>query len=415
MSFKISKNTLRELVRCIPLFCFCILASLSKFVPTICLFLLVLLLGLQIFSIICSGKLYVNMSLFWVIGMLIIYINNNAYFMPNSLAHMIYFLLFPICILFASIGGYQNSKWINLLLNMLKGAYIVYIIFTILMFASRSVLQFVCGLFPEEANTIIRQYNEAGIPGLTTHYSTNGMLLAVGTVIFGSYAIVKKNKFNIILFSFSIIALLLSGKRAHIVFGILAFYLTYYVYNSGKKKNRIIKSLGVLLLGTTVFVIASYFVPALGTVVGRFIDTADSGDISSGRIDVWMNAIETISSHTFIGIGWEQYVNQGGWFWNIHNIYLQLYIETGILGSIFYIGWFTFHLCRTWRLYSYMRINEKYYSKNDVCFINFSLAMQILFLLYGFTGNPLYEAIMYVPYFIACAISVYYVKYYKPL
>ena len=153
----------------------------------------------------------------------------------------------------------------------------------------------------------------------------------------------------------------------------------------------------------------------LGTVVGRFIDTADSGDISSGRIDVWMNAIETISSHTFIGIGWEQYVNQGGWFWNIHNIYLQLYIETGILGSIFYIGWFTFHLCRTWRLYSYMRINEKYYSKNDVCFINFSLAMQILFLLYGFTGNPLYEAIMYVPYFIACAISVYYVKYYKPL
>ena len=40
--------------------------------------------------------------------------------------------------------------------------------------------------------------------------------------------------------------------------------------------------------------------------------------------------------------------------------------------------------------------------------MNFSLAMQIFFLLYGFTGNPLYDREMFVPYFIACAISVNY-------
>ena len=34
--------------------------------------------------------------------------------------------------------------------------------------------------------------------------------------------------------------------------------------------------------------------------------------------------------------------------------------------------------------------------------------MQIVFLLYGFTGNPLYDREMFVPYFIACAISVNY-------
>jgi len=40
--------------------------------------------------------------------------------------------------------------------------------------------------------------------------------------------------------------------------------------------------------------------------------------------------------------------------------------------------------------------------------MNFSLAMQIFFILYGFTGNPLYDREMFVPYFIACAISVNY-------
>lgn len=47
-------------------------------------------------------------------------------------------------------------------------------------------------------------------------------------------------------------------------------------------------------------------------------------------------------------------------------------------------------------------------TKPGLTLINFSLAMQILFLLYGFTGNPLYDREMFVPYFIACAISVNY-------
>ena len=112
--------------------------------------------------------------------------------------------------------------------------------------------------------------------------------------------------------------------------------------------------------------------------------------------------------HSLVGIGWGQYVNQGGWFWNIHNIYIQLLVETGIIGFIIYCGWFLFHLVRTWSMYSKMRVNPEDYMNKDYCLMNFSLAMQIFFLLYGFTGNPLYDREMFVPYFIACAISVNY-------
>lgn len=132
------------------------------------------------------------------------------------------------------------------------------------------------------------------------------------------------------------------------------------------------------------------------------------GDMSVGRVDVWLKAFSMFDNHSLVGIGWGQYVNQGGWFWNIHNIYIQLLVETGIIGFIIYCGWFLFHLVRTWSIYSKMRVNPEDYTNIDYCLMNFSLAMQIFFILYGFTGNPLYDREMFVPYFIACAISVNY-------
>lgn len=286
--------------------------------------------------------------------------------------------------------------------------YFIYIAFTIYMFLDSSAINFVCNLFPDAASTILNQYHNAGIPGLTKHYSTNGMLLAVGTMIFGSYALTEKRRSDYLLFLISVAALLLSGKRAHTVFGLAALYLCYFAYNSNAKKSRLVKGIGVLLGALTVFAVASYCVPALATVVFRFIDTAETGDMSVGRVDVWLKAFSMFGNHSLVGIGWGQYVNQGGWFWNIHNIYIQLLVETGIIGFIIYCGWFLFHLVRTWSIYSKMRVNPEDYTNIDYCLMNFSLAMQIFFILYGFTGNPLYDREMFVPYFIACAISVNY-------
>ena len=107
------------------------------------------------------------------------------------------------------------------------------------MFLDSSAINFVCNLFPDAASTILDQYHNAGIPGLTKHYSTNGMLLAVGTMIFGSYALTEKRRSGYLLFLISVAALLLSGKRAHTVFGLTALYLCYFAYNSNAKKSGI--------------------------------------------------------------------------------------------------------------------------------------------------------------------------------
>ena len=48
----------------------------------------------------------------------------------------------------------------------------------------------------------------------------------------------------------------------------------------------------------TVFAVASYCVPALATVVFRFIDTAETGDMSVGRVDVYRTGKIELAENT---------------------------------------------------------------------------------------------------------------------
>lgn len=408
MRLKVNKRELRLLFQCIPILTFATLASLGSLLPSAIQFSVAVVLACQVVFIFSVKGIKKNIGLLWIPLMIFFYVRNNPNIRFNSLTYIQVLLLFVCCILFSALGGFNDWKWMKKMVSSWRYLYFIYIAFTIYVFLDSSAVNFVCNLFPDAASTILNQYHNAGNPGLTTHYSTNGMLLAVGTMIFGSYALTEKKRIGYVLFLISIVALLLSGKRAHTIFGLMALYLCYFVYNSNAKKSRLIKGIGVLLGSLTVFAVASYCVPALANVVTRFVDTAETGDMSLGRVDVWLKAFSMFGNHSLVGIGWGQYVNQGGWFWNIHNIYIQLLVETGVIGFITYCGWFLFHLVRTWSLYSKMRMNPENYMKIDYCLMNFSLAMQILFLLYGFTGNPLYDREMFVPYFIACAISVNY-------
>lgn len=408
MQLKVNKHELRLLLQCIPILTFATLASLGSLLPSVVEFSAAVILACQVVIIASAKGIKKNIGLLWIPLMIFIYVRNNPNIKFNSLTSIQILLLFICCILFAALGGFNDRTWMKKMVSSFRYLYFVYIAFTIYMFLDGSAVNFVCNLFPNAASTILKQYYGAGIPGLTMHYSTNGMLLAAGLMIFGSYALTEKRWSNYILFLISTVALLLTGKRAHIIFGFTALYLCYFVYNSNAKKSRLIKCIGVFLGALSAFAVASYFVPALGTVVNRFVETTETGDMSVGRVDVWLKAFSIFGKHSIVGIGWGQYVYQGGWFWNIHNIYLQLLVETGIIGFIIYCGWFLFHLIRTWLVYSKMSLNRKDYTNTDYCLMNFSLAMQIFFLLYGFTGNPLYDREMFVPYFIACAISVFY-------
>ena len=296
MQLKVKKHELRLLLQCIPILTFATLASLGSLLPSVVQFSAAVILAGQVVFIFGTKGIKKNIGLLWIPLMIFFYVRNNPNIKFYSLTYTQVLLLFVCCILFSALGGFNDRCWMIKMVSSWRYLYFIYIAFTIYMFLDSSAINFVCNLFPDAASTILNQYHNAGIPGLTKHYSTNGMLLAVGTMIFGSYALTEKRRSGYLLFLISVAALLLSGKRAHTVFGLTALYLCYFAYNSNAKKSRIIKSIGVLLGSLTAFTVASYCVPALATVVFRFIDTAETGDMSVGRVDVWLKALDAVYS-----------------------------------------------------------------------------------------------------------------------
>ena len=277
MQLKVKKHELRLLLQCIPILTFATLASLGSLLPSVVQFSAAVILAGQVVFIYVTKGIKKNIGLLWIPLMIFFYVRNNPNIKFYSLTYIQVLLLFVCCILFSALGGFNDRCWMIKMVSSWRYLYFIYIAFTIYMFLDSSAINFVCNLFPDAASTILNQYHNAGIPGLTKHYSTNGMLLAVGTMIFGSYALTEKRRSDYLLFLISVAALLLSGKRAHTVFGLTALYLCYFAYNSNAKKSRLVKGIGVLLGALTVFAVASYCVPALATVVFRFIDTAETG------------------------------------------------------------------------------------------------------------------------------------------
>jgi O-antigen ligase len=88
-----------------------------------------------------------------------------------------------------------------------------------------------------------------------------------------------------------------------------------------------------------------------------------------------------------------------------HNVYLQLLAEVGILGFLIFIFIFLYSLIKTISLFRNIGNNEIHLTDDYHYYLSFSLAMQVYFLVYCLSGNPLYDAQVFYPYVVACAIS----------
>ena len=255
------------------------------------------------------------------IMMLFPYFFNNAEF--ANINNIKYFCIFPLALLF--VGVSENCVgWSKNCFKIMNIGYLIYATATILMYFYPNLISFVCNIFPESSSTLMYQYNMGAMPGLTNHYSTNGMLLAMGLLFSGGKYISERKIKSGLLSCIFIVAILLTGKRAHILFSIAALIVAYYVYESNNKIKRII-NLFALLVGILVvtYIIIS-FIPALSVFIDRFMDSAKSGDITLGRTEYWELALDYFKNNPIIGIGWNQFELVNPYGWAAHNIYITL-------------------------------------------------------------------------------------------
>lgn len=349
----------------------------------------------------------------WLCGMLLIFLHNSAYIKDCNLIFLVsYIAMLGIC----QLATYEIT-WTEKYFSMSMVVYLFFAFCTIAFyFLPDFYLQHVVELFPDTKEYLIKWYLNGCMAGLTEHYSTNGMFMATGCIM-SVAALLKENASkskSYILIALFLIALLLTGKRAHIVFVFIAVITMYFFWLSDNKKKRLKKLVLAVMVGGIVLMLLINMFPQLGVVLDRFKSvqyelSADGG----GRGTLWHMAIEVFKEHPVLGIGWGNFraLTYGKLKWaeqaHVHNTYLQLLAETGVIGFGIYLSWFCYMFHLAAKELEYMK---KYRKEDSLFLIAFSLGYQVFFYAYCMTGNPLYQYETYIPYYAACAIAIYYHK-----
>lgn len=247
-------------------------------------------------------------------------------------------------------------------------------------------------------------------PGLTTHYSMNGMYLSFSTIFLFSLFMEKRKKRYIIYTLISIVALLFTAKRAHLIFTLISCIIVFFIINKDRLSKKVLKFSVILIISFVVILILSMIMPQILNVVNRIEEGIKSGDLLNGREDFYDLAISMWKGHKIIGNGWGSFSynfqyylyeeNYGVKYLDAHNVYLQLLAETGIIGLIFFLSLMLYIYTLTYKI-----IKNKKYNNMDFM-LYFSLGYQTFFLLYCFTGNPLYDMQCYSIYFICIGITL---------
>ena len=277
-------------------------------------------------------------------------------------------------------------------------------------------------LLPAEAVSDIQRYRASNHlltgfstnPGFTAGHVSTGLLAA-----FSQYQALKsqkrklpfKSKLSIIVMA---ISLLLIGKRGHLLALIFSLILCYLVYSRGRKR---MVAINVLLIGTVILIPTLLFlndwlsaVPALGRISDTIVGILQGDDVTSGRSKLFAHALSLFRNHPVFGIGWGNYKSTvvGTVTYktelDTHNIYLQLLCETGIVGLVCVAIPMIVFLIQA--IKNVGIINAKWpYNVFLRCLGLYALGYQLFFLVYGISGNPLYDYNYVIMYFVSCAIT----------
>lgn len=263
----------------------------------------------------------------------------------------------------------------------------------------------------------VYSFNEGYRAGITDHYSHNGTIIAF--IVLALFAMIlcerEQNRgswldMRHVCFVLSFLALILTAKRAHLVFCLLTMVIIYSLCNPDKIGERAVK----LFIASGVVVILAALLAFTNSELVQFFsrfETLGVDGASQSRIKFWAVAIGLWKDNPLFGIGWFGFRNQFSTFFpnnsndylNAHNVFVQLLCETGIVGLVFGM------IVLGWVLYSTLCMLRKTYSEEECrkfrLLLLSSSIFQVFFLLYCLTGNGLYD-VTFGYYCMAVSVSL---------
>ena len=405
MNLKISRNTLAKFTVILILIEANYWALLSKVLISDIRFAVLGLSSLGAF-VYLNGKIKKQVIyLLWILYLAVVLINNK------ELAAGVHLntVRIVLCLSIVFVGMY-SEQWIKNIprLIVLVGCFNVF--FTWLFFLNNSLYEKFIALTYKayQPGTYYGAYGYRA--GIADHYSQNGTYITIVCLALIASLLsdveTKKKKSIAVLAVISIGALLLTTKRAHLMFGIAAVILTYYALNPAKVFQKTFRLMLVVVLLLIVGPVITEMIPQLGDTLLK-IQNVGTDSSSLTRISMWTYAWQTFLEHPIMGIGWFgiRYSSLASSIVDAttgcHNIYLELLAETGIIGfSVFAIAAVS-SVIITFKSIQLLNYDKEYNAYRPVLVT--SLAIQIFCLIYGLTGNMIYDRTFH--FYIICVAA----------
>ena len=248
-----------------------------------------------------------------------------------------------------------------------------------------------------------------GIAGFTYQLDTTAMIIVVAEAIFiYAYTFNEKNRNTWRTYLFSgllLCGIFLAGKRMLFLISILAPALIFLFTekNSNRKIRRIlffiiaICSIGIIFMNNIEFFIGTRFFSRFATT---FLNLSNHADITTGRGDLYELALDAFKNHPIIGIGVGNFISYTGSDTAVHNTYLQVLCEQGIIGfCAFVIPIIAFLVFNFRDLRNCNNSGKKFY-------LRISLFFQLVYALYALTENVNVNLYGFIMYFIGISIYI---------
>lgn len=258
--------------------------------------------------------------------------------------------------------------------------------------------------FFKNTNDILYWSNGYGYAGFTYQLGVTAIILIYfeGILLYNDFN--NKNIKNILLF-ITIIFIFLTGKRAVALLAILLPIMVMILSKKIASKRTFNIMLALTIVGIIVYIMAmnaELFVNSrlLGRFASTIIDMENGQDFSSHRSVLYTDAIQLFNNNKLFGIGLGQYKELSQYGTDVHNAYLQVLCELGIVGFVCYVVPLAINVLIC------IKRNRAEESKQ----LKISLFIQLFFILYGFTGNVSVNEFCYMFYFISICMMIGYKK-----
>ncbi len=250
--------------------------------------------------------------------------------------------------------------------------------------------------------------------GLSSHYSDNAFLMALGTILSASLAFgagKDRRRWFVVLAILFAVGLVLTQKRAHLLF--VAFAIVC-LFTKTAVRGKTLKFLMALIVVFAAACVAATFIPGAAESFERLLGTfttLESGDLeetTTGRTYLWGAAISGWLQSPLLGNGWGTFLYTwpgGNQSIYAHNELLQILHDTGVVGLALFLALTLSSLVLARRCVKAVRAEG-----TDGILLSasyFAFAFEVFVLTYSFTtGGLLQQPLIYMAWFFAVAISL---------